>query len=37
MDTPTMDFVCAGSLMELEAKGRLTVHGPHRPILVVHD
>ena len=37
MDTPTTDFVRAGSLKELKAKGRLVVHGPHRPILVVHD
>lgn len=37
MDTPVTDFVCAGSLGELKAKGRLVVHGPHRPILVVHD
>ena len=37
MDKPTTDFVCAGSLGELKAKGRLVVHGPHRPILVVHD
>src|SRR5260370_19540221 len=37
MDTPTTDFVRAGSLEELKAKGRLVVHGPHRPILVVHD
>jgi nitrite reductase/ring-hydroxylating ferredoxin subunit len=37
MDTPTTDFVRAGSLAELKAKGRLVVHGPHRPILVVHD
>ena len=37
MDTPTADFVRAGSLEELKAKGRLVVHGPHRPILVVHD
>ena len=36
MDTPTTDFVRAGSLEELKAKGRLVVHGPHRPILVVH-
>jgi nitrite reductase/ring-hydroxylating ferredoxin subunit len=36
MNAPT-DFVCAGSLEELKAKGRLVVHGPHRPILVVHD
>src|SRR5437899_3175624 len=27
MDTPTMDFVRAGSLAVREAKGRLTVHG----------
>jgi hypothetical protein len=37
MDTPTTDFVRAGSLEELKAKGRLVVHGLHRPILVVHD
>jgi nitrite reductase/ring-hydroxylating ferredoxin subunit len=37
MDTPTTDFVRAASLEELKAKGRLVVHGPHRPILVVHD
>jgi nitrite reductase/ring-hydroxylating ferredoxin subunit len=37
MDTPTTDFVRAGSLEELKAKGRLVVHGPHRPILVVYD
>jgi nitrite reductase/ring-hydroxylating ferredoxin subunit len=37
MDTPTTDFVRAGSLEELKAKGRLVVHGPHRPILVVQD
>src|SRR5262249_28036143 len=37
MDIPTMDFIRAGSLEELKAKGRLVVHGPHRPILVVHD
>src|ERR1700730_8762858 len=37
MDAPTTDFVRAGSVEELKAKGRLVVHGPHRPILVVHD
>src|SRR5262249_49602880 len=37
MDTPTADFVRAGSLEELKAKGRLVVRGPHRPILVVYD
>jgi len=37
MDTPTTDFVRAGGLEELKAKGRLVVHGPHRPILVVYD
>ena len=36
MDTPTTDFVRAGSLEELKAKGRLVAHGRHRPILVVH-
>src|SRR6266540_722319 len=37
METPTSDFVYAGSLEDLKAKGRLVVHGPHRPILVIHD
>ncbi|MBV8455125.1 MAG: Rieske (2Fe-2S) protein, partial [Acetobacteraceae bacterium] len=31
------DFAYAGSLEELKAKGRLVVHGRHRPILVIHD
>ncbi len=37
MDAPNTDFTLAGSLDELKAKGRLVVHGTHRPILVVHD
>ena len=37
MDISATNFVRAGSLEELKAKGRLVVHGPHRPILVVHD
>ena len=37
MDIPITGFVRAGSLEELKAKGRLVVHGPHRPILVIHD
>jgi len=37
MHTPTTGFVRAGSLEELKAKGRLVVHGPHRPILLLHD
>jgi nitrite reductase/ring-hydroxylating ferredoxin subunit len=35
--TTTTDFVCAGTVEELKAKGRLVVHGRHRPILVVHE
>ena len=31
------EFVLAGSLEELKAKGRLVVHGRHRPILVIYD
>ena len=31
------EFVLAGSLEELKAKGRLVVHGDHRPILVIYD
>jgi hypothetical protein len=34
MDMPTTDFVRAGSLEELKAKGRLVVHGPHRPQVI---
>ena len=37
MDTLTSDFMRAGTLEELKAKGRLVVHGRHRPILVVHE
>jgi nitrite reductase/ring-hydroxylating ferredoxin subunit len=37
MDTTTSDFVRAGSFEELKAKGRLVVHGRHRPILLVHE
>jgi nitrite reductase/ring-hydroxylating ferredoxin subunit len=37
MDPPTTEFALAGSLEELRAKGRLVVHGDHRPILVVFD
>jgi nitrite reductase/ring-hydroxylating ferredoxin subunit len=31
------EFALAGRLEELKAKGRLVVHGPHRPILVIFD
>ena len=37
MDVPDTDFTLAGSLDELKAKGRLVMHGAHRPILVVFD
>jgi nitrite reductase/ring-hydroxylating ferredoxin subunit len=37
MDAPTAEFALAGSLAELKAKGRLVVHGGHRPILVLYD
>src|SRR6516225_5758546 len=37
MDAPNKQFALAGSLAELKAKGRLVVHGSHRPILVVYD
>ena len=38
MDVPTTkEFVLAGNLEELKAKGRFVVHGGHRPILVIHD
>jgi nitrite reductase/ring-hydroxylating ferredoxin subunit len=37
MDTTASDFVLAGSLKELKAKGRLVVHGRHRPVLLMHE
>ena len=37
MDAPNTEFAFAGSLEELKAKGRLVVHGRHRPILVIYD
>ncbi|MBV8736560.1 MAG: Rieske (2Fe-2S) protein [Alphaproteobacteria bacterium] len=36
METMTSDFVRAGTLAELKDKGRLVVHGRHRPILVLY-
>ena len=36
MDTLTSDFVRAGTLDELKAKGRLVIHGRHRLILVLY-
>jgi nitrite reductase/ring-hydroxylating ferredoxin subunit len=37
MDVPSREFVLAGSLEELKAKGRIVLHGSHRPILVIYD
>jgi nitrite reductase/ring-hydroxylating ferredoxin subunit len=37
MDVPNREFVLAGSLEQLKAKGRLVMHGGHRPILVIYD
>src|SRR5215207_3596623 len=37
MDISSSDFVRACSLTELQAKGRLVLHGRHSPILVVYD
>src|SRR6266699_5173102 len=37
MNVPVTNFVRAGSLEELKAKGRLVVRGAHRPTLVVYD
>ncbi|MGY3532199.1 Rieske 2Fe-2S domain-containing protein [Bradyrhizobium sp. USDA 4452] len=37
MDAPSKEFALAGSLEELKIKGRLVVHGAHRPILVIYD
>jgi nitrite reductase/ring-hydroxylating ferredoxin subunit len=37
MDMPTSEFVRACSLAELQAQGRLVLHGRHSPILLVYD
>ena len=37
MDNATSNFVRAGTLEELKAKGRLVVHGRHRPVLLVYE
>jgi nitrite reductase/ring-hydroxylating ferredoxin subunit len=37
MDAPNKEFALAGTIEELKAKGRLVVHGSHRPILVIYD
>jgi nitrite reductase/ring-hydroxylating ferredoxin subunit len=37
MDTSVSDFVRAGTLLELKAKGRLVLRGRHRPILLVYE
>ena len=36
-ETKTHVSVCAGTLEELKSKGRLLVHGAHRPILVIEE
>ncbi len=37
MDVPNTDFTLAGTIEEVKAKGRIVVHGAHRPILIVYD
>jgi nitrite reductase/ring-hydroxylating ferredoxin subunit len=37
LDAETSSFVRAGTLEEIKAKGRLVVHGRHRPVLLVHE
>jgi nitrite reductase/ring-hydroxylating ferredoxin subunit len=37
MDASNKEFALAVSLEELKAKGRIVVHGGHRPILVIYD
>src|SRR6516225_7810162 len=37
MEARVGGFQYAGTLAELERKGRLVVRGPHRPILLIHD
>ena len=36
MDVPSREFVLAGSVEELKAKGRLVLHRSHRPIFIVY-
>lgn len=36
-ESPGPGFVKVGTLSELKAKGQIVVHGPHRPVLVIHD
>jgi nitrite reductase/ring-hydroxylating ferredoxin subunit len=36
MDVANREFAFAGTLDELKAKGRLVLHGGHRPILVIY-
>ena len=36
MDNRTTNFVRAGALDELKAKGQVVLRGPHRPILLVY-
>jgi hypothetical protein len=37
MEAPNKEFVLAGNLEELKAKGRLVLHGSHLPILIIYD
>jgi nitrite reductase/ring-hydroxylating ferredoxin subunit len=37
MDALDLEYTRAATLDELKAKGRLVVHGAHRPILVIYD
>lgn len=37
MDAPSKEYTLVTSLEDLKAKGRIVVHGGHRPILVVYD
>jgi nitrite reductase/ring-hydroxylating ferredoxin subunit len=37
MGVPNTGFTLSGTFEELKAKGRLVVHGAHRPILVFYD
>jgi nitrite reductase/ring-hydroxylating ferredoxin subunit len=37
MDNAASKFTRAGTLEELKAKGRLVVHGRHRPVLLVYE
>ena len=37
MEISSTQFVYTGTVSDLQAKRRLVLHGPHRPVLVLYD